>query len=265
MVIYRKKKVLRGITMEVNDFTPKELTYPGMILSTDVKLLPGRGVIETKEGLTALFIGLKEIRGKYIHIIPLKGMYNPQIGHKVIGKIILKTPTKWIVDINSKGEGILKPQDAVARAPRNGKYSRNEPRKKGSFEPREEDAMNLFNVGDFIMAKIISGDRIEDPEISTLGQYLGKINDGYIIEISPPKIPRVIGKRGSMIKILKELTRCRIFVTQNGRIWINGKNEKYERVLMEAIFKIEREAHTAGLTDRIKYFILERKKELNLE
>jgi exosome complex component RRP4 len=251
--------------MELNDFTPKELTYPGMILSSDIKLIPGRGVIETEQGLTALFIGLKEIRGKYIHIIPLKGMYNPQIGHKVIGRIITKTPTKWIVDINSKGVAILKPQDAVARTSRNGKYARDDQRRKGSFEQKDEDAMNMFNVGDYIMAKILSGDRIEDPEISTLGQYLGKINDGYILEISPPKIPRIIGKRGSMIKILKEMTRSRIFVTQNGRIWINGRNEKYERILMEAIFKIEREAHTSGLTDRIKYFLTERKKELNLE
>jgi exosome complex component RRP4 len=251
--------------MELSVNAPKELTYPGMILSNDNKLSPGRGVIETTEGLTALFVGLKEVRGKYVHVIPLKGLYSPQIGHKVIGKIINKTPTKWIVDINSKGVAILKPQDAVARARGNGKYQRGGPKRKGSFEPQEEDAMKMFNIGDFIMAKILSGDRIEDPEISTLGQYLGKINDGIIIDISPPKIPRVIGKRGSMIKLLKDMTRCRIFVTQNGRIWISGRNEKFERILIEAIYKIEREAHTSGLTDRIKYFLMERKKELGLE
>ncbi len=239
----------------------KVLTYPGMIVSTDRNMEPGRGTIRTRQGLSALFVGLKEVQGKYVHVIPLKGLYHPQVGDKVIGKIINKTATKWIVDINSKGVGLLKPQDAVLRD----RHSRGHSSKsKGSYVPDEEDVMEAFKRGDFLMAKVLSGNRIENPELSALGKYLGKITKGLIVEISPPKIPRVIGKRGSMIKLLKDHTKCNIFVTQNGRIWIHGPNEDYEHILVEAILKIEKEAHTSGLTDRINAFLLQRKEEYNL-
>jgi len=55
--------------------------------------------------------------------------------------------------------------------------------------------------------------------------------------------------------MLKNLTKCNIFVTQNGRIWIKGENIAYERLLIDALAKIEREAHTIGLTDRMQVYI----------
>ena len=65
-------------------------------------------------------------------------------------------------------------------------------------------------------------------------------------------------RNGSMIKMLKNLTGCNIFVTQNGRIWIRGDNIKKERLLIDAINKINREAHTSGLTDRIEAYLKEK-------
>ena len=55
--------------------------------------------------------------------------------------------------------------------------------------------------------------------------------------------------------MLKNLTKCNIFVTQNGRIWLKGENIATERLLIEAINKIANEAHTAGLTDRISHWL----------
>ena len=63
-----------------------------------------------------------------------------------------------------------------------------------------------------------------------------------------------------MIKMLKNLTKSNIFVTQNGRIWLKGENIAYDRLLIDAIKKIEREAHTVGLTDRISEYINNEKK-----
>jgi exosome complex component RRP4 len=64
-------------------------------------------------------------------------------------------------------------------------------------------------------------------------------------------VPRVIGKKGSMIKLLKQMTKCEITVGQNGNIWIKGERQM-EDIVERAIFKIDQEAHIPGLTDRIK-------------
>ena len=113
----------------------------------------------------------------------------------------------------------------------------------------------LENFRDILIVKVLSADRLNQPELTTVGQYLGKRRDGIVISINPPKIPRVIGREGSMIKMLKNLTKSNIFVTQNGRIWLKGENIAYDRLLIDAIKKIEREAHTVGLTDRISEYI----------
>ena len=54
-----------------------------------------------------------------------------------------------------------------------------------------------------------------------------------------------------------------IIVGLNGLIWLNGDRRKVS-IAEEAIYIIEQEAHTEGLTDRIAEFIKKRKVELGL-
>ena len=54
-----------------------------------------------------------------------------------------------------------------------------------------------------------------------------------------------------MISLIKKYTRCRIFVGQNGRIWIDGPVENVQKVI-KVIRKIEQESISFGLTDRIE-------------
>jgi len=240
----------------------REIVTPGSVIA-DNSYNAGRGAIKTDQGIISLFVGLKEVRGRFINVVPLRGLYNPQVGDKVIGRIVDKTPVKWLVDINSKFLGTLKPQDAVARS--RDRDSRGGGKTYGSYRPAKVDALETFKIGDIVICKILSGDRLNEPEITTLGLDLGKVANGYVITIPPPKIPRVIGKKGSMISLIKKHLNCKIFVAQNGRIWFRGKNADYDRLLIDIISKIEEEAHTSGLTDRINYFILEEKKKRGLE
>ena len=60
-----------------------------------------------------------------------------------------------------------------------------------------------------------------------------------------------------MINMIKRLTRTQIITGQNGRIWVNGKKIEDELKAIQAITKIELEAHTQGLTDRIRDMISE--------
>jgi exosome complex component RRP4 len=91
-------------------------------------------------------------------------------------------------------------------------------------------------------------------ELALRDPNLHKLKTGQIVEVEPVKVPRVIGHGGSMISMLKKETNCSIFVGQNGRIWIDGKDEDIE-LLSKALRKIEAEAQRSGLTDRIYNFL----------
>jgi exosome complex component RRP4 len=64
-----------------------------------------------------------------------------------------------------------------------------------------------------------------------------------------------------MITMLKKETNTDIIPGQNGVILVTGKNPDQERIAVEALYMIEREAHSSGLTDRVRAFILNEMKE----
>jgi exosome complex component RRP4 len=240
--------------------TDREIVVPGEVLTEDVEhFIPGRGTLlnKNKTKIIALNIGLKQIKKNYINVIPLRGFYTPKPGDKVIALVIDKNPVKYKCDINAKDLAVLKPRNAIKR----GRIKSFRGGSQGSSNMESEE----FEVGDILIAKIISADRLNMPELTIVGKYLGKRVNGIVITIDPPKIPRVIGRSGSMIKLLKNLTKCNIFVTQNGRIWIKGENIAYERLLFDAIKKIENEAHTVGLTDRMSQYIESEKQKRGIK
>jgi len=85
-------------------------------------------------------------------------------------------------------------------------------------------------------------------------QGLRKLQGGQIVEISHSKVPRVIGKSGSMIQIIKNYTNCRIFVGQNGRIWLDGDVDGIMRAI-KAIQMIEEGAQSFGLTEKVREYL----------
>ena len=94
-----------------------------------------------------------------------------------------------------------------------------------------------------------------DVRLEVTDDERGKIGGGKLIEITPSKIPRVIGRKGSMISILQKFGECTLSIGQNGRIMIWGDNKSKINRVVKAIFMIEKEAHTSGLTDRIREFL----------
>jgi exosome complex component RRP4 len=232
----------------------KDLVAPGEVLTEDTEnFLPGRGTILNNERnkIISLNIGLKQIKKNYINVIPLRGFYTPRTGDKVIALVVDKNPVKYRCDINSRELGILKPKNTIKRS---------RIRVRGNHVDDSDTSTEKYQIGDILIVKILFADRLNAPELTTVGKYLGRRTDGIVISIDPPKIPRVIGRNGSMIKNLKNLTGCNIFVTQNGRIWLKGVDIAHERLLIDAIKKIEKEAHTVGLTDRILEYIENEKK-----
>ncbi|MFX1417352.1 MAG: exosome complex RNA-binding protein Rrp4 [Promethearchaeota archaeon] len=234
----------------------REVVVPGEVLTEDVSnFLPGRGTILNKERnkIISLNIGLKQIKKNYVNVIPLRGFYTPRPGDKVIALVVDKNPVKYKCDINAKDFGQLKPKNTIKKGKVRGF--------RGGGAVQEDLSTERFDIGDILVVKVLSADRLNKPELTTVGKYLGKKMGGIVITIDPPKIPRVIGRNGSMIKMLKNLTKCNIFVTQNGRIWLKGEDIAHERLLIESINKIATEAHTVGLTDRMQDYIINEKKK----
>jgi exosome complex component RRP4 len=85
-------------------------------------------------------------------------------------------------------------------------------------------------------------------------QGLRKLSGGQVIDISYTKVPRVIGKGGSMIQLIKSHTNCRIFIGQNGRIWLDGEIESMVTAI-HAIKMIEEGAQQSRLTEKVKEYL----------
>jgi exosome complex component RRP4 len=109
-----------------------------------------------------------------------------------------------------------------------------------------------FAIGDMITARIIAFDRTRDPVLTVQDRDLGKIPRGELLKISATRVPRLIGKRGSMIQTIEQATQTRVLIGQNGIVVVTGRSPEGVNLAVRAIRMVEDEAHTANLTQRIK-------------
>lgn len=203
-------------------------------------------VIRIGDAIHSTRIGIAEISKDGVKVIPLSGIYMPRVGDLVIGKIIGQSALAWEVDINSCFSGHLPAQDVFGK----------------EFNPSTHDMSKMFNIGDLITCRIAAFDRSRDPLLTVADKDLGKIKEGEVVRISPTKVPRLIGKRGSMIQTIEEATRCGIIVGQNGIVVVYGSSKDAILLTIKAIMTIEEEAHTANLTQRIKEMLEKEKGEI---
>ena len=119
---------------------------------------------------------------------------------------------------------------------------------------RGSDLTQFFEVGDIVVCKItnVTSQRLID--VSTRGPGLIKLTGGRLLRVNPCKVPRIIGKHGSMVSMIKQATECRLVVGQNGTVWVNGAPDK-ELITVKAIKMIEENSHISGLTDKVKSFL----------
>ncbi|WP_297437414.1 exosome complex RNA-binding protein Rrp4 [Thermococcus sp.] len=226
---------------------PRELVVPGTLLAQG-PFKNGRGTFKEGNRVYSTVVGLVEIRNDAIRVIPLEGPYIPEVGDNVIGKIVDVRFSNWSVGIGAPYEANLRVQDATEER----------------IDVVKTDLRRIFDIGDVIYAKIKAYNEINQIDLTTRGMPFrgGPLRGGQIVKITPYKVPRLIGKGGSMINMIKKLTGTRIIVGQNGWVWVSGRNEELEKLAIEAVLKVERESHTQGLTDRVKEFLLSRLREL---
>ncbi|MDH5443536.1 MAG: exosome complex RNA-binding protein Rrp4 [Candidatus Hadarchaeaceae archaeon] len=222
----------------------RELVVPGQLIAEgDYRVY--EGAFREDKQIYASVVGLADVRGQNIRIIPLQGGYIPKQGDVVIGVVVDSHYSGWILDINSPYTGNLFVSDLLRR----------------KVDLVREDISQYLSMRDVVIAGVKDVNERMRVQLEAGEPGMGRVEGGKLVEISPMKIPRVIGRKGSMLKTLQNVGQCRIEVGQNGRIMIWGKNPRMTNAIIEAVLMIEREAHTSGLTDRVHLMLEKIKSE----
>ena len=215
----------------------RKIVVPGELIASGDDYLPGEGTRKEGDNIYSIRFGLAEELGKVVRVISIFGTFIPRKNNVVIGRIIDITYNGWLADIDSASSAFI-PIEEVPR-----------------FINRNE--MDQFlNIGDVIAAKIWSV-KTKGIDLAMKGKGLGKIEDGFIFRIIPSRVPRVIGREGSMISIIKEKTGCNITVGQNGWIWIKGQSIESEIKARKAIEFVSDKVHIEGLTEKVEQWFEE--------
>ena len=213
----------------------KRHVLPGDFITTAPLRLQNNVVLEGKR-IISTTIGLSDVSDDSVRVISLTGVYLPKIDDLVIGTIQYIHGNSWFADINSCYQGMLLGQDVFGR---------------GSY-PTKSEMEERLSKGDIIFAKIANSDRQREPLISIADNNLGKIDSGELIKISPSKIPRLIGKHGSMIQTIEGSTNATITVGQNGLIVVSCDETNGLLKALAAIRMVDEQAHLVNLTDKVK-------------
>jgi len=216
----------------------KDIVVPGETLAIGMDFLPSYGTYREGENILASRLGLVNVEGKVIKLVPLSGVYQPKKGDTIIGQVNEILLSGWRISTNSAYSAVLNMKDATAE-----------------FIPRGADLTKYFVIGDYVMATIINVTSQNLVDLTMKGPGLRKLRGGRILTVNANKVPRIIGKQGSMVSMIKQYTNCRILVGQNGIVWVQGDEPAMELIAVNTIKKIEQEAHLVGLTDRIKEFL----------
>ena len=213
----------------------RKYVIPGDVITTG-PFRPEQNVILDGDKIIATMVGISEIYDDSVRVLPLAGKYIPKIDDLVIAKVNSHTSLSWELDINSCYVGFLPAQDVFGR----------------DFSAHADELTSKLKTGDLVAARIANFDRTRDPLVTIADRDLGKIDSGVLVPISPSKVPRLIGKKGSMIQMIEMGTDAAVTIGQNG--WVVVSCETPEGLLKakKAIEMVNEKAHVANLTEQVK-------------
>jgi exosome complex component RRP4 len=224
------------MTKEKLNVSDREIVVPGDILAEGMSYLPSGKAIRDGEKIIATSLGLTNVKGHVVKVIPLAGRYMAKRGDSIIGKITEIAKFGWRVNIHCPNDADLPIAEASS----------------SYLDTNRNPMSKFFDVGDLIFAGISEITSSGFVKLSARNHPYRKLHEGIIIDVSPTKIPRIIGKQGSMITMLKDGSGCDIIVGQNGWVWIRHDDPEKQMLIVNAIKKIEQESHVPGLTEKIE-------------
>ena len=221
----------------------RKYVIPGDVVTTG-PFRPEQNVVLEGNKIIATAVGISEIYDDSVKVIPLTGKYIPKINDLVIGKVVSHSSLSWELDINSCYVGFLPAQDVFGR----------------DFSAHADDLSSKLKTGDLVAARIANFDRTRDPLVTISDRDLGKIDSGDLVKIASSKVPRLIGKRGTMIQTIEMATNAAITIGQNGWVVVSCEDPEGLLKAKKAIQMVDEHAHVANLTDQVKE-MLESKSE----
>jgi exosome complex component RRP4 len=214
--------------------SPKTLVLPGEEIPAQ-GLKPGPGTYRVGGHIYASILGLLQHRPPLVRVVALSGRYIPKPNDVVIGTVTDVQGTFWLLDIGAPRWAPL--------------HMTGTPWKMDFGETGQ-----YLQVGDSVVVSVETLESTGRIGVTMNGEGLGKLDGGVIVTISPAKVPRVIGKGGSMVSMITEFTATKIAVGQNGRIWIDGPEDGIRRA-RDCLRIIDEEGQRSGLTERIRGFL----------
>lgn len=231
-----------GDETEEMEHKERKVVIPGEVIATGINFLPGDNAKREGKDIIATRFGLEDITGRIAKVIPLSGVYLPRRGNIVVGKVTEITFNGWLIDINCPYPAFLPIMECRG------------------FISKKDDLSAVYNFDDVLVAKVIAV-KPKGVDLTMRDRGLGKLDEGITIQVNSNKVPRIIGKKGSMVNMIKDITKCDIVVGQNGIIWIKGSELENELISKEAIMEITKKSLSGGLTEQIKEFLEKRMKE----
>jgi exosome complex component RRP4 len=162
----------------------------------------------------ASVIGMVDDEGRYI---PLENRYRAAVGDVVVGIVTDVRHAGYEVDLNLP---------------------------EGGFIPTRDVRLTL-QLADLVICRVKSVNEVGDVDLGEVR----RLPKGKIVDFPSAKVPRLIGKKSSMIGLLKDYAGGDIMVGNNGYVWMSEKCDM--PLLLKAIKLVERKAHKSGLTDEV--------------
>lgn len=194
----------------------KRIVLPGEKIADGSARIPN--AYNDGDATYAAVIGTVDETGRYI---ALENPYSPNVGDLVIGAVVDVRHAGFEVDLNLP---------------------------EGGFIPSRDTRITL-QLGDFVVCKVKSVSEVGDVDLGEVR----RLPKGKIVNFPPAKVPRLIGRKNSMLALLKEHAGGDIMVGNNGYVWISERSDM--PLILKAIEMIEAKAHKSGLTDEIARFL----------
>lgn len=220
---------------QAKDLLKKERDFvvPGDRIVDSMEFLPGKNCFRDGNSIYAKKIGIVNVDGRVVSVIALNSIYNPRLDDMVIGEVTEIRDNGWVVEIRSPYHSLL-PLSQISEY----------------VDTAKADMARIYKIGDMIYCRVSQVSSAKRIDVSMLDRRTRKLYGGRILTVNPAKVPRIIGRQGSMIAMIKDKTGCIIIAGQNGLIWLMGEKDVQD-LAIKAIRMIEAEAHKNGLTDTI--------------
>jgi exosome complex component RRP4 len=194
----------------------KKIVLPGEKVSQGRVNIPN--TYSEGEATYAAVVGMMDNEGRYI---ALENRYKPAVGEVVVGVVTDVRHAGFEVDLNLP---------------------------EGGFIPTRDIKLTL-QLGDFVLCKIKSVSEVGDVDLGEVR----RLPKGKIIEFPSAKVPRLIGRKSSMLNLLRDYAGGDLMVGNNGFVWLSEKCDM--PLLLRVIKIIDAKAHKSGLTDEISAFL----------